>query len=160
VKENISKMARAGQNPRYLQKLGIIQQQLNEVKPSRADHIATVIDGLSDAIRNGQPVEEFIKLYNQLCQDELLHDHKHADQEETKGTSDKIDLNTLGSRGFNCLHAACASGNIAIAKYLLNTKRVNPNISGIDYWTPLEIAAQTGIFELVDVLIQDPRTKI
>lgn len=96
-------------------------------------------------------MEEFIKLYNQLCQDELFHDHKHS--EETKGASDKIDLNTLGTKGFNCLHAACASGNVEIAKYLLNTKRVNPNIAGIDFWTPLEIAAQTGIFELVDVLI-------
>lgn len=79
---------RTGQNPRYLQKLGIIQQTLNEVKPSRADHSATIIEGLADAIRNGQPLEEFIKLYSQLCQDEILHDHKHIDTEETKVAND------------------------------------------------------------------------
>ena len=50
--------------------------------PSRADHTATIIDGLAEAIRNGQPVEEFVKLYQQLCQDELKHDH--AAEEESK----------------------------------------------------------------------------
>lgn len=66
----------------------------------------------------------------------------------------------MGTKGFNCLHAACSSGNIEIAKYLLNVKRVNPNTPGIDFWTPLEIAAQTGVFEIVDLLLQDPRTKV
>lgn len=83
----------------------------------------------------------------------------HADAEESKG-QEKIDLNQLGRKGFNCLHAACSSGNVAIAKYLLTTKRVNPNTPGVDFWTPLEIACQTGLFEIVDILIQDPRTKI
>lgn len=150
-------MVKSGQNPRYLQKLGIIQKTLNDVNPTRVDHSSTIIDGLADAIKTGQPVNEFIKLFNQICQDELLH--KHTD-EETKGANEKIDLNQLGTKGFNCLHAACSSGNVEVAKYLLGTKRVNPNTPGVDFWTPLEIACQTGVFEIVDVLIQDPRTKI
>jgi ankyrin repeat protein len=96
---------------------------------------------LADAIRNGQPLEEFIKLYNQLCQDEILNDNKQIDTEETKVVDQKIDLNMMGTKGFNCLHAACSSGNIEMAKYLLNVKRVNPNTPGVDFWTPLEIAA-------------------
>ena len=33
-------------------------------------------------------------------------------------TSD-LDLNMVGSSGFNCLHAACGSGNIEMTDYLL-----------------------------------------
>ena len=42
-----------GQNPRYLQKLGIIQQTVADVKQTKEDHSITIIDGLTDAIRNG-----------------------------------------------------------------------------------------------------------
>jgi hypothetical protein len=31
-----------------------------------------------------------------------------------------IDLDILGTSGFNCLHAACASGNIEMLKYLIS----------------------------------------
>lgn len=54
-------------------------------------------------------------------------------------TSD-LDLNLIGSRGFNCLHAACDSGNIEMAKYLIEKRGVNPNIRGKDNWSSLEIA--------------------
>ena len=33
-----------------------------------------------------------------------------------------LDLNMLGSQGFNVLHAACGSGNIEMTKYLLKQK--------------------------------------
>jgi len=31
-----------------------------------------------------------------------------------------IDLDLVGKGGFNCFHAACASGNMGMADYLLN----------------------------------------
>ena len=31
-----------------------------------------------------------------------------------------IDLNMLGSQGLNCLHIACATGNVEIVRYLLH----------------------------------------
>ena len=52
-----------------------------------------------------------------------------------------LDLNMLGSSGFNVLHAACGSGNIEMTKYLLKSKKVNPNIAGKDGWKALEIAS-------------------
>ena len=55
----------------------------------------------------------------------------------------------LGSEGFNVLHVACGSGNIELSDYLLNHKKVNPNIAGKDGWKALEIAVQTGILEIV-----------
>ena len=60
-----------------------------------------------------------------------------------------IDLDSLGTSGFNCLHAACSSGNIEMLEYLLHHKRVNPNILGKDEWSALEIASQTGMYEIV-----------
>ena len=52
-----------------------------------------------------------------------------------------LDLNMLGSSGFNVLHAACGSGNIEITNFLLKNKKVNPNVAGKDGWKALEIAA-------------------
>lgn len=39
-------------------------------------------------------------------------------------------------------------------------RRVNPNILGKDNWSPLEIAVQSGFFQIVDILLKDKRTKI
>lgn len=37
---------------------------------------------------------------------------------------------------------------------------MNPNVLGKDSWSPLEIAVQSGFFQIVDILIKDKRTKI
>ena len=66
----------------------------------------------------------------------------------------------MGSSGFNCLHAACGSGNIEITEYLLFKRKVNPNILGKDGWSPLEIAVQTGVIEIVQLLLKDNRINL
>jgi ankyrin repeat protein len=66
----------------------------------------------------------------------------------------------MGSSGFNCLHAACGSGNIEMTEYLLFKRKVNPNILGKDGWSPLEIAVQTGVIEIVQLLLKDKRINL
>jgi len=76
MKESMDKMAKAGANPKYMAKLGIIQQQLAGAQHKEIDdHLMTVIDGLCDAIRQGQQVADFVKLYSELCRDEAIHRH-------------------------------------------------------------------------------------
>jgi ankyrin repeat protein len=58
------------------------------------------------------------------------------------------------------IHAACSSNNIEIVEYLLNKRRVNPNLKGKDDWSPLEIAIQSGFFQLANILLEDKRTNI
>ena len=55
----------------------------------------------------------------------------------------------MGSDGFNCLHVACGSGHIDLVKFLLQMKRLNPNTKGHEGWTALEIAATSGVLEIV-----------
>ena len=55
------------------------------------------------------------------------------------------------------VHAACSSCNVEIGEYLLLEKRVRPNLQGQDNWTPLEIAIQSGFFQLVNLLLEDKR---
>ena len=74
---------------------------------------------------------------------------------QNKPNTSDLDLNMIGSSGFNCLHAACGSGNIEMTDYLLFKRMVNPNILGKDGWSPLEIAVQTGIIEIVQFLLKD-----
>jgi ankyrin repeat protein len=37
---------------------------------------------------------------------------------------------------------------------------VNPNLKGKDDWSPLEIAIQSGFFQLVNLVLEDKRTHI
>ena len=39
-----------------------------------------------------------------------------------KPNTGDLDLNMIGSSGFNCLHAACGSGNIEMTEYLLKKR--------------------------------------
>ena len=71
-------MMQHGHNPKYLQKLGIIQRQLDEVQNTEKDHALTIIDGLCDVIRNGQQVGDFKRLITQLNIIETSHDHELA----------------------------------------------------------------------------------
>lgn len=73
-------------------------------------------------------------------------------------TSD-LDLNLIGSKGFNCLHAACGSSNLEMARYLLEKRGVNPNILGKDNWSSLEIAVSNGLKEVVMLLIENKNLK-
>lgn len=47
-----------------------------------------------------------------------------------------------------------------MVKYLLNTRRLNPNTKGKEGWTALEIAATAGVLEVVQILLADKRTVI
>ena len=38
-------------------------------------------------------------------------------------------------------------------------RRVNPNTKGVDGWTALEIAATSGVIEIVQILLADKRTQ-
>ena len=73
-------MISQGQNPKYLQKLGIIQRQIDAAQNTQTDHALTLIDGLCDEIRNGQEVLEFTKLLKQLNIIETSHDHAQITQ--------------------------------------------------------------------------------
>ena len=66
----------------------------------------------------------------------------------------------MGSSGFNCLHTACDSDNGEIIAYLLQKRRVDPNVPGKNSWTPLEISIQSGLAENVRILLQDNRIKV
>lgn len=39
----------------------------------------------------------------------------------------------------------------------ISYRRVNPNLKGKDDWTPLEIAIQSGFFQIVNLLLEDKR---
>lgn len=49
-----------------------------------------------------------------------------------KPSTGDLDLNLIGSSGFNCLHTACDSDNSEIMSYLLEKRRVDPNLPGKD----------------------------
>ena len=69
------------QTPKYLQKLGIIQQQISQAQNTQVDHEMTIIDGLCEAIRAGQSVPDFIALLKKLYQVELTHIHNEQQTE-------------------------------------------------------------------------------
>ena len=79
------------------------------------DHLLVIIDDLCGAVRNGASVSEFLDLLKKIDDYEKSHGHSsepgthkicvHSKQED-------IDLNMLGTDGFNVLHEACGSGNI------------------------------------------------
>ena len=47
-----------------------------------------------------------------------------------------------------------------MTEYLLFKRMVNPNTLGKDGWSPLEIAVQTGIIEIVQLLLKDKRINL
>lgn len=50
---------------------------------TQVDHEQTIIDGLCEAIRNGQSVPDFIQLLKRLYKDELKH--IHSEQRAERG---------------------------------------------------------------------------
>ena len=65
-----------------MQKLGFIQQKINQVSNTQIDHEKAIIDGLCDAIRGGQTVADFITLLKRLYQEELKHAHHEEQQQQ------------------------------------------------------------------------------
>lgn len=43
---------------------------------------------------------------------------------------------------------------------MLTVRRVSPNLRGKDEWSPLEIAIQSGFFQLANSLLEDKRTQV
>ena len=43
---------------------------------------------------------------------------------------------------------------------ITNNRKVNPNVLGKDNWSPLEIAVQSGFFQIVDILKNEKKTKL
>ena len=39
-------------------------------------------------------------------------------------------------------------------------RKINPNLGGKDNWSPLEIAIQSGFFQIVNLLLEDKRIQI
>ena len=72
----------------------------------------------------------------------------------------EIDLNMLGSDGFNVLHVACAQANMDVVKYLLKCKELNPNIASKDDYRPLDILAENGLIEGIMLLIRHGKTDL
>jgi ankyrin repeat protein len=52
----------------------------------------------------------------------------------------------IGTLGWGVIHAACSSNNAEVVEYLINKRRVNPNLKGKDDWSPLEISIYSGFF--------------
>jgi ankyrin repeat protein len=71
----------------------------------------------------------------------------------------KVDLNSLGSNGKNCLHTACKIGDFEAVDFLLHRK-VDPNYLSDERWTPLQIVASLGFIRIADLLLKDKRTRI
>lgn len=76
-------------NPKYLQKLGIIREQLASVQNTQADHEREIIDRLCEAIRDGQTVPDFIQLQKRLYQDELTHMHDRSGPADSMNASNR-----------------------------------------------------------------------
>ncbi len=83
--------------------------------------------------------------FKKACEDFLQTLNQNDEESKTGEPSTPVEIDneffaTLGATGLSVLHAACSQNNIEITEYLLNKRRVNPNLKGKDDWTPLEIA--------------------
>ncbi len=134
--------------------------------------VEQMIDLLQSHIRNGFTVPEFIKQQTRLVNTERQLSSNEESKTESKTSDFELDLEITGSDGFNCFHVACGSGHIEMVKYLLNTRqvqtqldlisfrRMNPNTKGKEGWTALEIAATSGVLEVIQMLLADKRTVV
>lgn len=125
-----------------------------------------MVDELCNMIKRGCSLGEFKK----ACQE--LMSQQDSQQEEKKddgglglrmglGEPTEIDnefFSTIGTQGWSVLHSACSHNNTEIVEYLISKRRVNPNLKGKDNWSPLEIAVQSGFFQLTNLLLEDKKT--
>lgn len=139
----------SGGNARYMQKLGIVRNMINQ-QESGSTRDQMVMDELCSLLKRGCTLEEF----------------KNAAQEfMTQEESDAPDIDNeffslIGLQGWSAIHSACSQNNTEVVEYLVNKRRVNPNLRGKDNWSPLEIAIQSGFFQLANLLLDDKRTQV
>jgi len=119
-----------------------------------ADYRASILDASVDVANENVDVPD-VRITT--CDSGLQSDSRHS---INKPSTSDLDLNMIGTSGFNCLHAAASSGNIEMTEYLLFKRKVNPNILGKDNWSPLEIAVQSEILEIVQLFLQDERLNL
>ena len=105
----------------------MIERALSKSTITEKDHGLAIIDDLCATVRNGASVGEFFEYLNQI--DTLERAHGHGQQIEPNKLKlclnhehVEIDLNALGSDGFNLLQSACSSASLEIIEYLI-TKR-------------------------------------
>lgn len=115
-----------------------------------------MVDVLQCQIRDGCSQADFVKQMSKIVATEK-NNEESKEINTNREAAFELDLEKVGSDGFNLLHVACGSGHIEIVKWLLKIKRVNPNTKGIDGWTALEIAATSGVLEIVQLLLADKR---
>jgi hypothetical protein len=84
--------------------------------------VEQMIDLLQSQIRNSCSVPEFIKQQTRLVHTERQLSANEESKIESKNTDFDLDLELLGSDGFNCLHVACGSGHIEMVKYFINIR--------------------------------------
>lgn len=84
-----------------------------------------MVDLLQNSIRNGCSVPDFTKQMSRLVTTERANDqHEEVKEDPTNNKKQEfeLDLESLGSNGFNCLHIACGSGHRDMVKFLLQMK--------------------------------------
>lgn len=97
------------------------------------------VDELCNILRKGCSLLEF----KNAC----IEFHSKDQEEEVKAgdtvQQPEIDnefFSVIGTLGWSVIHAACSSNNAEVVEYLINKRRVNPNLKGKDDWSPLEIS--------------------
>ena len=127
------------------------------------DHATIIIDDLCTAVRNGSPVSDLIEMLRQLD----IYEKSHGHTSECckihiciNSASVVIDLNMLGSDGFNVLHVACGSANMKVMEYLIKKRKLNPNKRAKDDWRPLEILVQNGLTEGVEFMLSHAKPNL
>ena len=90
----------------------------------------------------------------------FFNDYEQAKHElQDLNIKHDLNINSMSSQGWTCLHAACQYGNQQLVQFLLSTMKCNPNILSNDGWAALHIASHLGFYEIVNILLKDKRTR-
>lgn len=144
---NASKMLSQANNPKYLLKLGFMKNELTW-DVDEIDEVESIIDDLINKIKFDWNPTMFFNDYEQA---------KHELQD--LNIKHDLNINSMSSQGWTCLHAACQYGNQQLVQFLLSTMKCNPNILSNDGWAALHIASHLGFYEIVNILLKDKRTR-
>lgn len=79
--------------------------------------------------------------------------------------SDRVDVTASSLQGCSPLHACCGLNRFVkyrpeLVRLLLQDGRIDPTTEGVFCGSPLRLACANGLFEIVEVLLLDPRVKI
>ena len=101
-----------------------MHQNRDNVAVNEDQHMVAIIDTVLLEIREGVSVPDLISQLTNLIMVEQESITEESKEAECCGKikDGKIDFELLGRDGFNCLHVACGSGNLAVAQYLLTNK--------------------------------------